>query len=152
MAPSFDLPAHYEDYLTHQVDKKQRHEIRRKQRRAEREADIGFSIVDASDCLEAEVDDFVALQRASRSDKADFMTSEMHRFFTGLARSMLDAGYLRLFFLTIDGEKAASLYAFEYDRQFLLYNSGYDPAAHAHLSPGWVFLAYQHPVCHRRRL
>jgi CelD/BcsL family acetyltransferase involved in cellulose biosynthesis len=99
-------------------------------------------MVDRSHALEAEVDDFVALQRASRADKADFMTPAMRRFFLGVAQRMLDADRLRLFFLTIDGEKAATLYAFEYGRRFWLYNSGYDPDAHAQLSPGWVLLAY----------
>ena len=141
-APQFKLPLRYEDYLQEQVDKKQRHEIRRKQRRAEREAQIQFIMVDQRHALVAEVDDFVALQRASRADKADFMTPAMRRFFLGVARRMLDADRLRLFFLTIDGEKAATLYAFEYGRRFWLYNSGYDPDAHAQLSPGWVLLAY----------
>ncbi len=142
VAPQFDLPAHYETYLSEQVDKKQRHEIRRKQRRAEREADIGFYMVGPEHCLEAEVDDFIALQRASREDKSEFMTPEMHRFFMAAARSMFDAGYLRLWFLTINGEKAAALFAFEYEKRYLLYNSGYDPDAYAQLSPGWVLLAY----------
>jgi len=142
VAPQFVLPLHYETYLEKQVEKKQRHEIRRKQRRAEREVEVGFYIVGKEHSLEAEVDDFVALQRASREDKAEFMTPEMRRFFGIVARRMLDAGYLRLCFLTLNGEKAACLYAFEYDRKFLLYNSGYDPEAHAQLSPGWVLLAY----------
>ena len=142
VAPQFVLPLHYETYLEQQVEKKQRHEIRRKQRRAEREVEVGFYIVGKEHSLEAEVDDFVALQRASRADKAEFMTPEMRRFFGIVARRMLDAGYLRLCFLTLNGEKAACLYAFEYDRKFLLYNSGYDPEAHAQLSPGWVLLAY----------
>ena len=42
----------------------------------------------------------------------------------------------------MDGQKAATLFAFEYDNRFLLYNSGYDPDIFAHLSPGWVLLAY----------
>ena len=141
-APQFDLPLRYEEYLQEQVDKKQRHEIRRKQRRAEREAQVGFYLVGAKHLLEAEIDDFVALQRASRADKADFMTPEMRRFFLATARQMLDAGTLRLFFLTLNGEKAATLFAFEYDRRFWLYNSGYDPDAYAQLSPGWVILSY----------
>lgn len=142
VAPQIPLPARYASYLQDQVEKKQRHEIRRKQRRAEREADVCFYLVDQQHCLEAEVDDFIALQRASRSDKAEFMTQEMHRFFTGICRAMADAGFLRLFFLTLDGEKAATLLAFEYNRQLLLYNSGYDPDTHSQLSPGWVLLAY----------
>lgn len=55
---------------------------------------------------------------------------------------MQAGGRLRLFFLTINGEKAAALFAFEFDRRLWLYNSGYDPEAHAQLSPGWVLLAY----------
>ncbi|MEZ4611966.1 MAG: hypothetical protein R2838_17270 [Caldilineaceae bacterium] len=39
-----------------------------------------------------------SLQRASRDDKADFMTPEMRRFFNAIARVMYDAGYLRLSF------------------------------------------------------
>ncbi|GIV68681.1 MAG: hypothetical protein KatS3mg048_1543 [Caldilinea sp.] len=141
-APQFPLPMRYEEYLSNQVDKKQRHEIRRKQRRAEREAAVGFHLVQDLRTLDSEVDDFVALQRASRPDKAEFMTPQMHRFFLAAARRLLEADILRLFFLTLDGEKAAALFAFEYDRRFWLYNSGYDPASHAHLSPGWVLLGY----------
>lgn len=141
-APQFSLPMRYDDYLNELVDKKQRHEIRRKQRRAERESAVGFHLVEAQHSLEAEVDDFVALQRASRADKADFMTPQMHRFFLAIARRMLEVDRLRLLFLTLDGEKAATLFAFEYDRRFWLYNSGYDPESHAQLSPGWVLLSY----------
>ena len=142
VAPQFSLPLHYETYLQEMVEKKQRHEIRRKQRRAEREAKVDFYMVGKQHSLVAEVDDFVALQQASREDKAKFMTPEMRRFFGAVAERMLEAGTLRLGFLTINGEKAASLFAFEYERKFLLYNSGYDPDAHSQLSPGWVLLAY----------
>lgn len=143
VAPQFSLPLHYETYLQDQVEKKQRHEIRRKQRRAERETEVGFYFVDATHNMETEVDAFVELQRASREDKAEFMTPEMRRFFGAVARNMMAAGYLRLCFLTLNGRKAAVLFAFEYDGRFLLYNSGYDPDdEYAHLSPGWVLLAY----------
>ena len=45
VAPQFDIPAHYETYLQERLDKKQRHEIRRKQRRAEREAQCEFVMI-----------------------------------------------------------------------------------------------------------
>lgn len=141
-APQFPLPLHYDTYLLDRVDKKQRHEIRRKQRRVERETDVRFYFVEPGDNLAAEMDDFTTLQRASREDKAEFMTPEMHRFFGVMAQRMQDAGYLRLCFLTLNGQKAAALLAFEYNKRYLLYNSGYDPEAYAHLSPGWVLLAY----------
>ena len=142
VAPQFVLPLHYETYLQDQVEKKQRHEIRRKQRRAERESHVGFYYVGAEHNLVAEMDDFVALQQASREDKAEFMTPQMRRFFGIMAQRMQDAGWLRLCFLTLDGEKAAALLGFEYNRRYLLYNSGYDPHSNPHLSPGWVLVAY----------
>lgn len=145
VAPHIPLPLRYEDYLAHQVEKKQRHEIRRKQRRAEREVQVEFSLIqpgiDDFD-LDAELDEFIRLQRLSSPDKEDFMTPEMQRFFKVMARRMLDAGFLRLAFLSLNGQKAATLFAFEYRRQFLLYNSGYDTGDLAHYSPGWVLLAY----------
>lgn len=154
VAPQFRLPLRFEEYLSTQVDKKQRHEIRRKMRRAEREATVGFHLYGPGQNLEAEVDDFIALQRASRADKSEFMTPQMRRFFHAAAQTLDAAGWLRLCFLTLNGEKTAALFAFEYDGHFLLYNSGYDPDAHAHLSPGWVILAYaiQYAIaigCHR---
>lgn len=148
VAPQFTLPHRYDEYLAQQVDKKQRHEIRRKQRRAIRETAVDFYIVgldpelDKKRDIEAELDDFIRLQRASRDDKAEFMTAEMERFFRGMARNMLEAGYLRLCFLSMNGEKAAALFAFEYNDSFLLYNSGYEPELHKQHSPGWVITAY----------
>jgi CelD/BcsL family acetyltransferase involved in cellulose biosynthesis len=64
------------------------------------------------------------------------MTPQMRRFFLAIARRMQEAGLLRLFFLTIDGDKAATLFAFEYDRRFWLYNSGYDPDVARATQPG----------------
>ena len=142
VAPSIHLPHTYDAYLMDQVEKKQRHEIRRKQRRAEREATVGFYMVDARHDLDAEVDDFIRLQMLSDPEKANFMTTEMKRFFRAVAHRMLESGHLRLFFLTLDGYKSSTLYAFEYNRRLLLYNSGYDPKEYANLSPGWVLLAY----------
>jgi CelD/BcsL family acetyltransferase involved in cellulose biosynthesis len=63
VAPQFALPFRYETYLQEQVEKKQRHEIRRKQRRAERECVLEFHVSGSKDALEAEMDDFIALQR-----------------------------------------------------------------------------------------
>ena len=148
VAPFIPLPSRYDDYLSERVDKKQRHEIRRKQRRAEREAVVGFYVVGPEHNLTREVDDFIALQQASRPDKEAFMTPEMQRFFHYAARRMLDAGHLRLTFLTLNGIKAATYFSFEYKGPLLLYTSGYDTGDFAPLSPGWVLLAYliQHSI------
>ncbi len=142
VAPYIPLPCRYNDYLANQVDKKQRHEIRRKQRRALRETQVSFHFVNEQDDLDTAMEHFVALQRMSRADKEEFMTPQMQEFFKALARCMMDAGYLRLSFLEMDGVKAATYLAFEYNGSFMLYNSGYHTGDYSHLSPGWVLLAY----------
>lgn len=147
VAPHIQLPDTYEAYLQ-QIDKKQRHEIRRKQRRAERELDVDFRIVQPGDDLQAAMDEFLRLQRMSRPDKEEFMTPHMERFFRVMAGQMLDSGHLQLSLLSFNGECAAALLSFEYNGQLLLYNSGYDTEDWASYSPGWVLLAYiiQHAI------
>ncbi len=142
VAPYIPLPLHYDEYLMNQVDKKQRHEIRRKQRRALRDNQVRFYFVGPEDDLEQEVADFIRLQRMSSRDKKEFMTPTMQRFFQAIARRMMEMGTLRLAFLTLNGEKAATYFSFEYDRRFLVYNSGYHTGELARYSPGWVLLAY----------
>ena len=159
VAPYFVLPATFEDYLQNLLDKKQRHEIRRKQRRMEREVNCEFYIVGQEKLLRKEqslekaiyadevgsfdrdIDEFLRLQRASREDKAEFMTEEMARFFRNMAGFMQDMGHLRLFFLRANGVNVAALMAFEYDGRIWLHNSGYDPSSYSPLSPGWVLLS-----------
>lgn len=68
VAPHVHLPARYESYLR-QIDKKQRHEIRRKQRRAERELEVDFRLIQSMDELQEAMDGFLRLQRMSRPDK-----------------------------------------------------------------------------------
>jgi hypothetical protein len=147
VAPHVHLPAHYENYLM-QIDKKQRHEIRRKQRRVERELEVGFTLIQSMDELQGAMDEFLRLQRMSRPDKETFMTPHMERFFRVMAGRMLEAGYLHLSFLSLNGENAAALLAFEYKKELLLYNSGYDTERWAIYSPGWVLLGYaiQHAI------
>ena len=147
VAPLLRLPGRYEDYLL-QIDGKQRHEMRRKQRRVERETKVEFYLVQSAAELQAAMDEFLRLQRMSGLDKETFMTPKMERFFRIMANRMLEAGCLHLSFLSLDGENAAALLAFEYKKQLLLYNSGYDTERWAIYSPGWVLLGYaiQHAI------
>jgi len=152
VCPIIPLPETWEDYLA-MLNKHQRHEIRRKIRRIEREAHVHWYIVDATYDLDAEVDRFIMLHEASSPDKDAFMTPRMQRFFHALARAMLDAGWLQLSFIEVNGESAASMYCFDYRDSVLVYNSGYDPEKYARLSPGIVLLSYciRHAIEIRKR-
>lgn len=132
----------WERYLAG-LDKKERHEIRRKLRRIEREApDAQVRFVTGPDGLEAAMDDFIALHRFSRADKHAFMTEEMQAYFRGLAARLAEVGWLQLSFLDVGGRPVATYFCFDYNNEILVYNSGYDPAGVPHLSPGWVLLAH----------
>ena len=124
------------------LDKKQRHEIRRKLRRVEREApDAQVRVVRGGAGLAEAAETFIALHRLSRPDKHAFMTEEMQAYFGAIAEALAERGWLQLSFLDIGGQPAASYFCFDYRNEILVYNSGYDVAASPQLSPGWVLLA-----------
>ena len=136
--PGFDA---WEAYLA-TLDKKERHEIRRKLRRVEREApDAELRFVRGTEGLTDAVNAFIALHRLSRRDKDAFMDDQMQGFFHALAATCVEHGWLQLSFLEVGGEPIATYFCFEYKNEVLVYNSGYDPQAYSQLSPGWVLLA-----------
>ena len=141
VCPLVALPATFEDYLN-SLEKKQRHEIRRKLRKAYAEAEIHCYSVDAQQDIGEAAAAFIALHQRSQLDKTHFMTRPMIDFFTALARVMHDAGWVELAFVEVNGQRAATYFDFVYNNQTLCYNSGYDPQAYAQLSPGIVLLAY----------
>jgi CelD/BcsL family acetyltransferase involved in cellulose biosynthesis len=141
VCPVIALPATYDEYLA-SLDKKQRHEIRRKERRASSEAQLDWYVVGAGHNLDAEVDIFLDLHRKSRPAKHAFMHSQMTDFFRAMARAMYAAGRLQLMTLTLDGAPEASLFSFDNGHSIMLYNSGFDPASRrASLSLGNVLIA-----------
>ncbi len=142
VCPIIPLPATWDDYLN-MLDKKQRHEIRRKIRRAEGQAHVQWYMTSDPALLTEDMEAFFDLHRKSSPDKDDFMSEPvMQGFFQEIARIALSRGWLELSFLLIDGQKAASMLCFAYDNRTLVYNSGYDPGQFSYLSPGIVLLSY----------
>jgi CelD/BcsL family acetyltransferase involved in cellulose biosynthesis len=146
VCPVIHLPSDWEEYLS-MLDKKQRHEIRRKMRRAESEAALDYTVLDSSSFpieLDAGlIEEFLDLMRASQPAKAEFLAVERNRQF--LARILYvtaRAGWLRLSFLRCDGDLAAAYADFIYGDHVQVYNSGLNPNVAPHLSLGNVLLAY----------
>lgn len=136
--PYINLPGSWESYLAG-VDKKQRHEIRRKMRRLE-EAEISsrWYIVNDQNDLEAEIEEFLELMHQD-SDKMQFLTQTMQDHMRNTARWAQAEGILHLAFLEIDGRKAAAKLCFDYGNCIWGYNSGVD-RRYMDYSPGWVLL------------
>ena len=140
VCPIIPLPDTWDDYLM-TLDKKQRHEVRRKLRKADGEADTQFLIVGPEQDLRAEMESFIELHQLSAPEKDEFMDPTMQGFFFDVAKALQAQGWLQLAFVQMDGQKAASLLNFDYGDSILVYNSGYDPSQFSHLSPGIVVTA-----------
>jgi CelD/BcsL family acetyltransferase involved in cellulose biosynthesis len=120
------LPADFETYLN-SLDKKDRHELRRKLRRLLGDSDLGTEVSWRQDDLAQAMDDFVRLHKLSSADKEQFMTPRMVGFFSSLAHVCRERGWLSLAFLSVAGKRVSTIMAFDYGDTYYLYNSGYDP-------------------------
>jgi len=137
--PRIPLNGSFEDYLAN-IDKKQRHEIRRKLRRVEESGRGRFYVVDKSADIETEMNAFLHLMEQDPS-KANFLHPAMREQMTVNIRTAFEQGYLWLAFLEVDGTKCAASLNFDYKNKLWGYNSGVS-RAHMELSPGWVLLGY----------
>lgn len=140
-SPIIDLPFTWEEYLINTLDKKNRHELRRKIRKLENKGKIRWYTVNDPSSLQRELESFFDLFQKSLEEKANFLTENIKEFFRSLAKLFSEKGWLELSFLEIDGIKSAGILAFPYDRVIYAYNSGYDPK-YSSLSAGIVLFSY----------
>lgn len=143
VVPVVALPDDYETYLAN-LNKKQRHEMRRKRRRAEAwEGGTAWYTVGPQHNLTQETGDFLALMAASAPDKADFLAEGNNRaFFEALAQVGMEEGWLRLQMLRAADDPAGAIFAFACGGHLMVYNSGMDITTYGPLSPGWVLFGY----------
>ena len=121
-----DLPGTWDEYLG-LLNKKDRHELRRKLRRMDSQTDWKwYDLTDPAEVKER-LGEFITLMRQSRADKDEFMTPEREQFFYNITQRMAELGQLHLYFLDMDGSSVATSLCFDYGGSRLLYNSGYDP-------------------------
>jgi CelD/BcsL family acetyltransferase involved in cellulose biosynthesis len=136
--PSIPLPGDFTTYLAG-IDKKQRHEIRRKMRRAEESGRaVRWYIVEDGSSLESEVEAFLELMTEDPG-KAAFLTLPMRRQMHLACQAAFEHDWLQLAFLEVDGQKAAGYLNFDYLNHIWVYNSGLD-RRFMDLSAGWVLL------------
>jgi CelD/BcsL family acetyltransferase involved in cellulose biosynthesis len=137
-SPFIPLPGDWETYLAG-IDKKQRHEIRRKMRRVEEAGTVvRWYIVEDGSTLEAETNTFISLME-NDDDKLKFLTEKMREHIHLTVSCAFDSGCLQMAFLEVNGEKAAGYLSFDYLGRMWIYNSGLD-WKFSEYSPGWVLL------------
>lgn len=139
-SPYVPLPGDFDEYLAG-IKKKQRHEIRRKIRRAESdEREVSWYIVDDESKLDKNIEACCQLM-AQDPEKQAFLTKIMKSQMKATVHAAFQAGWLQLAFLEVDGEKAAGYFNFDYGNRIWVYNSGMD-IRFRDLSAGWVLLGY----------
>ncbi|MBI4197681.1 MAG: GNAT family N-acetyltransferase [Chloroflexi bacterium] len=143
VSPGVALPATWDEYLA-RLSKKDRHELRRKLRRLESQANFKWYAIPSApnnpETLNKDLSDFFALMGQGRKEKADFLTPDREAFFRRMAARLADAGFLRLFFMEVEGKRVASALCFDYGNSRFLYNSGLNPDYY-HLSVGLLLNA-----------
>jgi hypothetical protein len=137
--PRIALNGSFEEYLS-RVEKKQRHEIRRKMRRAEESGrNVRWYISDMRDG-EAEIEDFLSLM-AHDEGKAAFLQEAMREQMRAIIHTAHEHGWLWLAFLEADGQRIAASFNFDYNNKLWGYNAGVN-RNFMELSPGWVLLGH----------
>ena len=139
VCPTVKLPGTWEEYLSG-LNKKDRHELRRKLRRLYSAGDVRYHVAAQCDGFPNDLEVFLGLLENSRADKAAFMTPRMRRFFRNTLNGLAKTGSVRLSFLEVDGERVSATVCFDYDNRYFLYNSGFNPG-YSHLSVGLLLKA-----------
>ena len=138
--PTINLPMEWEAYLA-TLRSKDRHELRRKLRRAHTSARLHCRVTREVDALVEDLEIFFSLHRMSQqADKREFMTPGKAAFFQDLARALGACGWFELALLYADDVAIAALCGFPYGSTYAAYNAGFHPD-YGHLSAGIVLFA-----------
>lgn len=138
--PSILLPETWEAYLG-TLRGKDRHEMRRKMRRAEAAVALEYTTATDLASLDANLETFFMLHRLSRQhDKRHFMTEDKAAFFRDMAHQLWPQGWLEVACLHADGVPVASLCCFTHNATYAAYNASYHPD-YGHLSAGIMLFA-----------
>lgn len=139
VCPVITLPSSFDGYLE-TLDGKQRHELRRKLRRAEGE-EVKWVQIGPNDNLAEAVDTFLTLLQKSTPHKEDWLNDGRRALFHATAQAALANGTLQLLFAEHEGQKGAALFNFDYKGRIWVYNSGLDASILSSVGLGVVLTA-----------
>jgi len=140
VSPRVALEGDFDAYLSQSLNKKDRHELRRKLRRLGAEQPDWTVITQADLGLDQALDAFFVLLRASGAHKVEFLNPKVEKFIRAACVRFDARGWLRLQFIRASGQLIAATCGFTVSGIWNLYNSGYDPEKAA-LSPGLICVA-----------
>jgi CelD/BcsL family acetyltransferase involved in cellulose biosynthesis len=124
--PLLGLP--WDAYLA-SLGAEHRYSFHRKWKRLNRDYRVMFERVDREEQCRESIDLAISLHKLRWQDRSDaFHTPGLAAFHRDFSLLALRRGWLRLYFLRLNGNPAACLYGFLYGTTFYFYQSGFDPA------------------------
>ena len=135
VAPFVNLPQSWEQFLFF-LSKKNRHEIKRKLRRFENEANTETLVISDKKNVIAVLNDLIELMKQDEK-KRIFFTEERQYFFRKIVELFSEKDLLRIVITKVDNVISAGSINFNNGYSNLLYNSGYN-FDHKSLSIGLV--------------
>lgn len=136
-SPFVMLPHTWDEYLT-TLERKERHELKRKIRRLEQ--DTAFHLC-KDQTIKEDFHEFIRLHKLSDPHKAKFMTEDMEKFFWDLVTCEKNNWQIHFCSLFREHRQVASVMAFMNTTHTLLYNSGFDPE-YSYYSVGLLVKAF----------
>lgn len=141
VCPTLELPGTWDAYLA-LLARKERHELRRKMRKAEQSSPpLRFRQCKEEECAREDIRSFICLHRKSQPEKQAFMDKQREAFFREASDVFAKQGWLRLYIMEREEKAVAAMLCFDYREALYLYNSGFDPELSA-LSPGIVLIGH----------
>lgn len=141
VAPYLYLPSNYESYLI-LLDRKNRHELRRKLRRIESLKGVRTLRITDSQEIQRYIGEFIGLHQKSSPLKENFWEKEgMSEFFHELTYRFSLKHWVEFSFLLYKDKIIAALLNFSYFNRLYFYNSAYD-REYAKYNPG--FFLFHH--------
>ncbi len=127
--PYLPLADEYEQVVSG-LSKNMRYNLRRRTRNIGKVGDVTFRTIQNRKEAVGAIHHLYDLHRKRwdvKEGTSKFDDSYREKFHEKVAQEMLDGGYLRFYFLDIDGKPAASLYCFSYAGHVYYYQAGLDP-------------------------
>ena len=108
-----------------------RENISRQERNLKKDFKVEVEVITAPEDVTRSMKDFFRLHQerwTSKHEPGLFADMNRRNFHLDLAPLFAEQGWLRLFFLTLNGERVAVSYCFNYAKKLYWYLSGFDPA------------------------
>jgi CelD/BcsL family acetyltransferase involved in cellulose biosynthesis len=135
VCPFIDLAGQTWESFQAGLGPKHRYNLNRRVKNLRRSFDTRFECVVTESERSPALRTLVALHNErmrERGGSDGLHTAELVGFHEHLTQLALSRGWLRLFVLTLNGEKAAALYGFMYGKKFYFYQSGFDAQYSSH--------------------